>query len=342
MFQRILVPLDGSPRAESAIPVAARLAQASGGNVILLRVVSPSLDFQASLTLEPRLAQTVIDVELAEAEQYLARLTVSPDLQDISTETVVLFGRPAPTILSVASSSHAGVIVLCSHGYTGLRRRVLGSTAEQVVHTASIPILLLRDEGSSPIGSHVDDTRPLRVLVPLDGSVHAKAALVPAAYLVAALAAPEQGAIHVMRVAKPSPVSGEEKQRKERERVLHRAQGYLRATTEQIREGLVAHPIADFNLPVTRSVAVDTDVAGAIIKAAENGEDAEGAGVFGGCNVIAMATHGRRGLEHWAMGSVTERVLHGTKLPLLIVRPSARRDIRQGTREGAPVVTFQR
>jgi len=53
---------------------------------------------------------------------------------------------------------------------------------------------------------------------------------------------------------------------------------------------------------------------------AENGEDAEGSGAFGGCDVIAMATHGRGGLQRWAMGSVTERVLQGTKLPLLIVR----------------------
>jgi nucleotide-binding universal stress UspA family protein len=55
---------------------------------------------------------------------------------------------------------------------------------------------------------------------------------------------------------------------------------------------------------------------------AENGEDAEGAGVFGGCDLIAMATHGREGLQRWAMGSVTERVLHATKYPVLIVRPT--------------------
>ncbi len=53
---------------------------------------------------------------------------------------------------------------------------------------------------------------------------------------------------------------------------------------------------------------------------AENGEDAEGSGAFGGCDVFTMATHGRGGLQRWAMGSVTERVLQGTKLPLLIVR----------------------
>ena len=71
---------------------------------------------------------------------------------------------------------------------------------------------------------------------------------------------------------------------------------------------------------MTWSVALDVDAASAIIGVAENGEDVEGAGVFGGCNFIAMATHGRGGLQHWAMGSVAERLLAGTQLPMLIVR----------------------
>ena len=77
-------------------------------------------------------------------------------------------------------------------------------------------------------------------------------------------------------------------------------------------------------------VAVALGIVGAVVKGlfylliigvAENGEDAEGAGVFGGCDIIALATHGREGLQHWVMGSITERVLNGTRLPLLVVRP---------------------
>src|SRR5437660_1174517 len=84
----------------------------------------------------------------------------------------------------------------------------------------------------------------------------------------------------------------------------------------------VAHSSqADLNLVMTWSVAVDTDVASAIIRLAENGEDAQGAGVFGGCDVIAMATHEYSGLQRWAMGSITQRVLGATGLPLLVVRP---------------------
>ena len=172
-------------------------------------------------------------------------------------------------ILSAAFSSHAGVIVLCSHGYIGMKRWVLRSVAEKVAHAAVIPVLLLREEGSLPLGLHVDDTRPLRILVPLDGSVYAKAALVPAAYLVAALATPDRGTIHVMRVAQPLPTMNAEEQQEERKRMLHRAKEYLSVTARDIREGRVVHPIADLNLPVTWSVTVDTDAAEAIIRVAE-------------------------------------------------------------------------
>jgi len=86
-------------------------------------------------------------------------------------------------------------------------------------------------------------------------------------------------------------------------------------------DSLQGGPGADLKLTVTWSVAVDADAAHALMRVAENGEDAEGAGVFGGCDIIAMATHGRSGLQRWAMGSVTERVLGTTHLPLLIVRP---------------------
>jgi nucleotide-binding universal stress UspA family protein len=84
-----------------------------------------------------------------------------------------------------------------------------------------------------------------------------------------------------------------------------------------VREGIAA----ELKLAVTWSIALDTDAADAIIRVAEIGEDPEGSGVFGGCDLIALATHGRGGLQRWAMGSVAERVLAGTTLPVLIVRP---------------------
>ena len=72
---------------------------------------------------------------------------------------------------------------------------------------------------------------------------------------------------------------------------------------------------------VVCSVAEGKDVAEALIRIAERGEAVESTGLLGGCDLLVMATHGRSGLQRWVMGSVTERVLGATKLPLLIVHP---------------------
>jgi nucleotide-binding universal stress UspA family protein len=341
MFKRILVPLDGSPRAERAIPVAARLARASSGSVVLLRAVNTHVEFWPSLVSEPSMAQTLVDPNVADATKYLAGITTTSALDGIPTETVVLFGPAASTILSVSHSSHADLIVLCSHGYTGMTRWVLGSVAEKVARQAPIPVFVLRERGPVPAGPHSDPTRPLRALVALDGSSHAKAAIEPAAQLIAALAAPAQGALHLTRVVKLVTPENEEKDPEGGEQLLHKAKRYLSSTVEHLREGLVTRAVADLNVPVTWSVAVDTDVASALIRVAENGEDAEGAGVFGGCDLIAMATHGYGGIQRWAIGSITERVLNATKLPLLIVRPPSMMDKSHVTWDVATLAAIQ-
>jgi nucleotide-binding universal stress UspA family protein len=322
MFTRILVPLDYSPRSERALLVAARLARASGGTVILTHVIANATERWSDPPAMPLLEQESVDEEEYRDWKYLTDVADSASLAGIPTEKVVVYGQIAPTILSVAETTHADLIVLCSHSYSDLRHWTLGSIAETVVHHTSIPVLILREGGPIPAGPHPDATRPLRVLVPLDGSALAKAAIEPAAKLIAALAAPAQGTLHMMRVARKIK-EGEEagSDGNNHELALSKAKLYLHAVTEQLRESVTAPIVSKLQLAITWSVAIDTDVASAILRVAENGEDAEGAGVFGGCDVIAMSTHGRGGFQRWAMGSITERVLHATKLPVLIVRP---------------------
>jgi nucleotide-binding universal stress UspA family protein len=322
MFQRILVPLDGSERAERAIPVAARIARATGGSIVLLRVVNPSAEFAGYLTESPTLIQEVLETDIANAIEYLAKVATSAELEGIGTKTEVLTGMAALTILSAAESQDSDLIVMCSHGYTGLKRWMFGSVAQKVAHYSTVPVFILRDDGPVPAGPHPDPTRPLRALVPLDGSVLAKAALRPAASLIAALSAPAQGALHLVRVVNVPYSAGIFGKQTEidpalREQALHKAKTYLRSIKDHLRDD----PIARLNLSITWSVAYDTDVAETLVRVAENGEDAEGAGIPGGCDLIAIATQGRGGLQRWAMGSVTERVLDSTKLPILVVRP---------------------
>ncbi len=322
MFRRILVPLDGSELAEHALPVAARLARASGGSITLLRVVPSQLEFTWQATESTPLMQEALDADQAGAVDYLARITASPVLAGIATTTEVYKGMPASIILSVARAQQVDIIIICSHGYTGMTRWALGSVAEKVASHAPVPVLILRKGGLVPDRPHPGATRPLRVLVALDSSTRAEGGIQPAAYLIAALAAPEQGALHLMQVVKPA--IAEERnldEGDESEAILDKVKRYLRSLLDNLREAHVIPAVADLNLPVSWSVTVDTDIASALIREAENREDAEGAGLSGGCDIIAMTTHGYGGRERWAMGSITDHVLKATRLPLLIVRP---------------------
>lgn len=324
MFQRILVPLDGSALAEKAFATAARLARASNGKVILLRVVSPPVEYANGsmfLSYTPTdILERVMETDRADARHYLEGVAASSTLQGVHTQIEVHTGVAASLILSITESQHCDIIVMSSHGRAGLERWLLGSVAQKVVRFSAVPVLVLREQmatTSTDAQLHPYVERPLRVLVPLDGSVIAKAALRPAAQLITALAAPGAGAIHLMRVVKHKPQTGEILDATTRERTLHKAKTYLQSVQGHIRAGLTA----EFHGIVTWSVVLDNDTAAAIIRMAENGEDAEGAGAFGGCDFIALSTHGRKGLQRMVIGSVTERVLSATRLPLLIVRP---------------------
>src|SRR3989442_526367 len=90
MFQTILVPLDGSPRAKRALPVAARLAEASGGTVLLLQAVHPSNEYTAYVTLQPIVTPKTLETELEEARNYLNNLACSGNLTHVHTETEVI------------------------------------------------------------------------------------------------------------------------------------------------------------------------------------------------------------------------------------------------------------
>jgi nucleotide-binding universal stress UspA family protein len=323
MFQRILVPLDGSARAEQALPVAARIARATGGSVVLLLVASTIVESRPYFVKNTSFMQTVLDEELVKAKDYLVRVAHSEDLLGIKTETEATLGVVAQTILTYAQSHNIDLTVMSSHGLTGFKRWALGSVAQKVVRHSPVPVLLLREGGPKLVDKHVEAAHPLRALVALDGSPLAEAVLEPAARLIAALAAPAKGALHLTRVVKPPVVQREHDfERRDvgvAEQALQEAVTYLSTLTDSLDKGLGAEP----GLKVTWSATVHEDVADALIRMAELGENTETLEVEG-CDLVAVSTHGCSGLQHWTMGSIAERVLDGTKLPLFIVCPVSR------------------
>ncbi len=318
MFERIVVPLDGSSRAEYALPVAARIARATGGWLHLLQVVSPQIDYSGGLAPVPLLTDQVIETEMAEANDYLEMVATSQMLAGIHTTTEVMFGTPALHILAAAESRMADLIVICSHGRTGFTRWVLGSVAYTLAHESAVPVLILRE--SDPLASLLSRSgaaRPLCALVPLDGSQLAETALLPAAHLIAALAAPTQGALHLAQVVKIFPATAEEGFVSElNEEALQRARTYLATARERLQA-----TVKDLKLSITYSVELETDVASALLSLAEHRGEGKETEAPGGCDLIAITTHGRAGLDRWVIGSVTDRLLNTTRLPMLIVRP---------------------
>jgi nucleotide-binding universal stress UspA family protein len=312
MFQRILVPLDGSVRAERALAVAARLARASLGTVTLVRVVSPPVNQAVS-----RLSSTVYaldrgETELARATRYLDYTAHSPVLHGLPVHKQALVGSVVGTLLSMAESSQSDLIVMCRHGDTGLPGWMLGSVSEKLAHRVTVPVLLLHEGGPIPASPLLDGSQPFCALVPLDETPSAQAAIGPAVQFVTALAESAKAKLHLLGVV---PNSATEAQ-------IHQAKISLAMTALHIHEEYAASAMKQFRLAASWSVAVSDDVAEAIVRTAETGEGIRGAGIFGRCDLIAMATHERVGLRRWAWGSVTGRMLHETRLPVLIVHPA--------------------
>lgn len=319
MFRRILVPLDGSARAERALPVAARLARALDGTLILVQVVIPPLQPATSLAPPLDIEAAILLEERNAASAYLTQVTQQPELAAIRHESIVLEGSPAEMILDAVQASKTDLLILCSHGRTGLLRWVLGSVAQRLIHHAPIPVLVLRQQGPLPLS---DDSRPLRALVPLDGSWLAEAAIGPAAALASALAPQRQRIVHlvqVVRLATGGSQAGARASRDERakEAALRKVQDYLSHTADRLGQGPLAHP----QVKVTCSAIADQDVAGTLVDLAQRGTTAQGVGNAGSFDLIAMTMQGQGGLQRWMMGSIAERVLSASKVPLLVLRP---------------------
>ncbi len=320
MVKQILVPLDGTAAAEQAIPLAGRLARAIGETLVLLRVVPPPVDYENEpYTLRSASAELDPGVQLAllAARHYLERAAASSDLVGVKTEVLAKLGPIAAMIVAVARTRDTDLIVMGRHDHTVVNRCILGSVAQTVARHAAMPVLTLPSSAAIGAPLAASRERPLRVLVPLDGSKLSEAALAPAAHLVATLAAPGQGAIHLLRVVKPETAAGKLHDLTTQDCLIHKAEADLDFIAGQLRKGLAA----ELRLAVTSSVAVDSDVAHAIIRAAERGQDAGKAGACGSCDLIALATHEQLSLQLLTLGSVSKRILASARLPVLIIRP---------------------
>jgi nucleotide-binding universal stress UspA family protein len=293
MFERILAPLDGSPEAAHAVPLVARLARLMGGSVILLQALDTVTEVTRYAASE--LAPYTITSDTEGAQAYLDGVATIIAGEGVAVETETRTGNVGETIIEVAREKNADSIILNSHGRTRLLERLLGGVAEHVSRGAPVPVLLLRaGEKHALIGAD-GEGRSVRALLPLDGTVAAESALVPALYLVAALSTPQPGTLHLVRVAA-------------QEQDASAAEAYLGALAERVRgatpEGL--------KLEVTWSAPRAESVEDELIALADD------------YDLVALTkpeASGRR-----ALGEIVEKLLGSVRLPLLIVPPDSATD----------------
>jgi nucleotide-binding universal stress UspA family protein len=144
MYQKILVPLDGSARAEAIFPHVESLAHKMAAALILLQVVDPIMGAAGLDGLSPIVLNELIDREAEAAGTYLEhKRSVLAD-KGIAVTSVMRYGAVVPTIIEVAEEQDADLIALASHGRTGLARLFYGSVAAGIVQRADRPLLIIR------------------------------------------------------------------------------------------------------------------------------------------------------------------------------------------------------
>jgi nucleotide-binding universal stress UspA family protein len=144
MYDTILVPLDGSKRAEAILPHAEHLAHRFDASVVFLQVIEPVPLLVGLRGAEVGLEQLELGRRMKEAQSYLAARQGEFREKGIEARTLVDYGTVVNTIIETAKSEDADLIALASHGRTGLSRVYYGSVAAGVLHRVDRPLLLVR------------------------------------------------------------------------------------------------------------------------------------------------------------------------------------------------------
>jgi nucleotide-binding universal stress UspA family protein len=146
MYDRILVPLDGSTTAQRGLDEALKLAAELGSTVRLMHVVDDASLTRVADMITTKIGELLV-TRASEGEQILADAKRAAQSRGASVETVMRHctaGRICDVIIEEATSWPCDLIVIGTHGHRGVERLMLGSDAEQVLRRASVPVLLVR------------------------------------------------------------------------------------------------------------------------------------------------------------------------------------------------------
>ncbi|MFN8597795.1 MAG: universal stress protein [Anaerolineae bacterium] len=288
MFDKILVPLDGSPLSERALAPALALAQQPGTKLILARV--PAADGAHDTRGHEPPTGRQLEVSRREIQGYFEKLREA-HAPNIQISTLIPEGNVASAIVDTATAEHVDLILMSTHGYSGVTRWLLGSVTDKVLRIAPCPVLAVRKP--DPIQ---------KIAITLDGSELSEHAIEPGLELARRFNASVTFLRSVPNVKIDRSLDETEHglSRREQQDLIDEAAAYL-AT----RSGIANQSGLEIKTEVRVGPAADT-----IYEFVETYNT----------DLIVMATHGRTGLQRWVYGSVTEKVLHSVNTSLLIFR----------------------
>jgi nucleotide-binding universal stress UspA family protein len=294
MFDRILVPVDFSEQSRSAFGHGALFARTFGGEIALCHVVEHVVQSHPPFWLgEPELARELDQQALLNAERSLAKLLPSlPVGPGISVTPRVLSGLLPTALVEYAEHWGAGLMVVSTHGRTGLSRWLMGSVSERLLRASPCPVLVARG-GSGQVLPTIK-----RVLVAVDLSDLSRRALQVAAQVAAKFG----GELDVSYVwAAPYY----EENARTGPGLFERIREHARAELDDF----VAQSGLDAGLSIQRTIVSGTPGAKIIDRAREYGAD-----------LLVLGTHGHGGFQRMMLGSVAEAAVRYAPCATLVVR----------------------
>lgn len=302
MLQSLLVPLDGSAFSERALTLAQGLARPTGAALHLAQVHVPRPP-------DDLISNTQFHYEGLDLEEYdgrdrkreLAYLKeVESRLDDsVHRDTILLEGKVADEVAAYATKVAADLVLITTHGHTGVKRMWLGSVADALLHATHVPLLVLHPTPGEHVPADISGFD--HIMVPLDGS-ELSASILDAAVDVARASGARLSLIHVVGSGAVWGARRFPMLPNDLTDATAKAEAYLDAKAEALRaEGL----------EVSTRVEAHASPAQAIAEMAE----------ALGADLIALATHGYGGMRRALAGSVADTVLKTSPLPLLVQRP---------------------
>jgi nucleotide-binding universal stress UspA family protein len=286
VYRAILIPLDGSAFAESALPLAIGLAERSKAVVHIVHVASSALEVVAM--------REYLD---AVRDRFAHRVGAG-------IQTELLTGTTEEVIAEYVTARGIDLVVLATHGRGGVSRAWLGSVAESLIAALRTPVLLHRPT-AGPTDGAVGAVLPRSVFVPIDRSEVAPGILTAVEQLATVVGAE----VVLAMVIAPMDVRAEVVSRMRFETDEVSAAQHGDAAREYLEA--LADPMRARGLRVRVEVFQDTHAATGILQGAASAES----------DVIAMATHARRGWSRVVLGSITDKVVRGTSKTMLLNRP---------------------